>query len=188
MTMQLTGPICLSVANRGNPPQAFLGELLNWGRNADSWIFTPNDVPDDIYGWIKPILGPWESPLHRKAVMLEVMRVHAGFESSWNWNCGVDTTNRTSMAHIEGQETGIFQVSFDSTRLGENAMATFAKVHGVGSPQAFIDKMKSDHALAMEYYARLLRVSVRWAGPILRHEIDSSLSREAVAQFMILLG
>lgn len=186
--MHLTGPIAHPVFNRGAPPESFLGELLNWGRSADPSIFAPNAEPNDIYGWIKPVLGPWESPIHRRAVMLEVMRVHAGFESSWRWNCGVDTTNATSMRNIEGQETGIFQVSFDSTRLGKSAMFMFAETNGAGTPQAFINKMKADHKFALEYYARLMRVSVRWAGPVLRHEVDKYLSREAVAQFMILLA
>ena len=70
--------------------------------------------------------------MHRRAALLEVMRVHAGFESSWDWNEGVDITNPHSVAHIEGQETGIFQVSFDSVLLGHNAMLPFAQAHGIG--------------------------------------------------------
>jgi hypothetical protein len=120
--------------------------------------------------------------------MLEVMRVHAGFESSWNWGEGVDTTNHTSMSHPEGEETGIFQVSFDSTQLGDGAMKSFAVEHGIGTAGSFIPAMKSNHWLAMEYYGRLVRVSIRWAGPLARHEIDTWLSRAAVTEFESLVS
>lgn len=176
------------VANRGVPPDSFLTQLVEWGRSAPEEIFAPNESPRDIYATVKGILGPWQPSPHRRAVMLEVMRVHAGFESSWNWNEGVDTTNHNSVAHIEGQETGAWQVSFDSTGLGNNAMLNnFAKERGIGTPQQFIGLMKRDHNLAMEYYARLIRVSVAWAGPIKRHEIDPWLQWDAVKEFQTLL-
>src|SRR5215475_3259254 len=79
------------VFNRGVPPDSFLTELVNWGKAAPDEIFAPNEVVD-IYNKIKDELGPWESPLHRRAAMLEVMRVLAGFESSWDWTEGVDTS------------------------------------------------------------------------------------------------
>src|SRR5258705_12874321 len=121
------------VANRGTPPNAFLTELVDWGRTEDSGRFEANDNPGDIYNLLKPILGPWENLLHRRAAMLEVMRVHAGFESSWNWNEGVDITNQSSMKNPNGEETGIFQVSFDSTFLGNGAMKQVAVEHGIGT-------------------------------------------------------
>lgn len=176
------------VLNRGVPPDSFLTELVGWGRSAPDDIFAPNDNPADIYADVRPILGPWESPLHRRAAMLEVMRVHAGFESSWNFNEGVDVTNETSIAHKEGQETGVFQVSFDSTYLGNGAMMLFAVKNDIGTVDTFIPAMKSDHPLAFEYYARLVRVSIRWAGPLIRHEIDPWLRRDAVAEFQTLLA
>jgi hypothetical protein len=120
--------------------------------------------------------------------MLEVMRVHAGFESSWNWNEGVDTTNHASMSHPDGQETGIFQVSFDSTRIHDWAMYDWAVDHGIGTAALFIPAMKSNHRLALEYYGRLVRINIRWAGPLLRHEVDPWLSRDAVKEFEGLLA
>ncbi len=188
------------VYNRGNPPDGFLTELIEWAQSAPDVIFAPNAVPVDIYTVIKASLATytghdatgtptyrWDSLKQRKAAMMEAMRCHAGEESSWTWILGVDTTNKHSQAHIEGEETGIFQVSFDSLNLGHGAMKPFAEGHGIDTPQAFIDKMKSDHKLALEYYARLSRVSIAWAGPLLRHGQDSVypwLSRAAVEEFM----
>lgn len=185
--------IFTKVLNRGVPNQGFIDKIVSWAKLAPDNIFAANDNPRDIYATTAPLLGNavkprWSNFLHRKAAMLEVMRVHAGFESSWNWNEGVDITNRTSLAHIEGQETGIFQVSFDSTFLGSHAMAAFAVAHDIATPQKFIVAMKANHELALEYYARLLRVSVAWAGPIKRHEIDVWLKRPAMLEFESLLS
>jgi hypothetical protein len=180
------GPCKSKVKNRGQPPDSFLIELVDWGRAADEEIFAPNPNPADIYAYAKPILGPWENLLHRRAAMLEVMRVHAGFESSWNWNEGVDVTNQASMTHLDGQETGIFQVSFDSTHLG-TSINQFAISKGIGTVGSFIPEMKSNHPLALEYYARLVRINIKWAGPLLRHEVDPWLSKASVSQFQELL-
>lgn len=118
------------------------------------------------------------------------MRVHAGFESSWNWTEGVDRTNRTSQSSKTGEETGVFQVSFDSTYLNGSAMKAFAIAHNIETPQEFIPAMKRDKNLALEYYARLVRASIKWAGPLLRHGEDSIypwLRRAAVTEFMSFL-
>ena len=175
------------VLTRGHPPDSFLTELVEWGRVADAEIFAPNANLHDIYADIKPILGPWENLLHRRAALLEVMRVHAGFESSWNWNEGVDKTNQTSLHNKDGEETGLFQVSFDSTFIANGAMVPFAVANGIGTVGSFIPEMKANHVLALEYYARLVRINIRWAGPLLRHEVDPWLSRDAVDEFKTLL-
>lgn len=196
------------VHNRGSAPDSFLDELVSWGRSAPAEIFAPNRVPVDAYTVIKSSLATpifpfekdcgifnWDSALHRRAAMLELMRVHAGLESSWNWKEGVDRTNESSMRSKTGQETGIFQVSFDSTWLdsieGQDIMGVFVKNNGIETPSLFIPAMKQEHSLALEYYARLVRVSIAWAGPLLRHGADSVypwLSREAMREFMELLG
>lgn len=176
------------VLNRGVPPDSFLQELVTWGRSAAPDIFAPNTNPRDIYADVVGILGPWVNLLHRRAAMLEVMRVHAGFESSWNWNEGVDLTNQTSMTDPQGEETGIFQVSFDSSYLGNGAMKPFAVANGIGTVGSFIPAMKANHRLAMEYYARLVRVSIAWAGPLIGHHIDPWLSRAACDEFQTLLS
>lgn len=189
------------VLNRGVPPDSFLTELIEWAKQAPNEIFAPNDNAMEVFTLIKPSLATpagrdasgaavyhWDSLLHRKAALLETMRCHAGFESSWNWKEGVDKTNATSMANKTGQETGIFQVSFDSENLGNQAMRPFAVEHGIDNVNDFIAKMKSNHPLAMDYYARLVRVNIRWAGPLIRGEILPCLRRDAMEEFQSLLS
>jgi hypothetical protein len=207
--MSSTFPAALKtpVDNRGEAPDSFLTDLITWAKGqagSGNEIFAPNTVPVDIYAVIRSSLSSvhgrdgtgaliygWDSLLHRKAALLEVMRVHAGLESSWNWKESVDRTNQTSMRNVTGQETGIFQVSFDSLDLGHGALKPFAKAHGIDTVEKFIPAMKTDHALALEYYARLVRVSIAWAGPILRHTHDCIypwLSRTAAAAFQNILA
>src|SRR5450432_2403167 len=80
----------------GSPPDSFLIELVTWFRKANDGLFQQN-ANIDIYSSVIAALGPWESLLYRKAVMMECVRVLGGFESSYDWNCGVDTTNKTSI-------------------------------------------------------------------------------------------
>lgn len=176
------------VLNRGHPPDSYLYESVEWAKTADAAIFAPNPNPADIYALVRPLLGPWQNLLHRRAAMLEVMRVHAGFESSWNWNEDYDKSNPSSVPGSKRAETGIFQVSFDSTEIDNDAMKPFAIEKGIGTVGSFIPVMKSNHPLALEYYARLVRVSIAWAGPLKRHEIDPWLSKAAVQEFMNLLS
>lgn len=194
------------IEGRGRPPLSFLAELVTWGRSAlkaSPEIFAPNQVAVDAYAVIKSSLGTlrsndgsgtpvygWDSLLHRTAAMLELMRVHAGRESSWKWEEGVDKTNKRSMANKTGQETGIFQVSFDSENLGHEAMKEFAKDNDILDVDKFLPAMKKNHTLAMEYYARLVRINIAWAGPLIRHNADSVypyLNRDSMREFWGLL-
>lgn len=176
------------VSNRGIPSEGFLSQLVSWGRAAQDDIFAPNPVKMDVYALVEPVLGPYTSLLHRRAVMLEVMRVHGMFESSGNWNEGVDTTNASSMVNIKGQETGLWQVSFDSTGFDHSLKDCVLRYCQAFTPQEFIVQMKAQHAFACEYYARLVRFSIKWAGPLRDNLIDPYLKRDAVAEFEQLLS
>lgn len=191
-----------AVEDQGRPPDSFLTELVTWGRSAPDEIFAPNNDPEDVYLILAPLLGNvkpnpvppnwkrWDDIIHRKAAMLELMRVHGGMESMWDWREGVDTTNKRSMANPRGEETGLWQVSFDSTYLGKD-MAEFAEAHNIDTYKKFIPAMKYNHRLAMEYYARLMRADYRWAGPVIRERGDTVrrwLSRAAVSEFRQLLS
>ena len=173
------------VSNRGVPPDDFLDELIAWGKMASDDIFAPNSRTD-IYSNIFEVLGPWENLGHRRAVMLEAMRVLAGFESSWDWNAGVDVTNPTSITP-DTMEAGAWQVSANSMGFGEELRnLVLAKVGSLNGTD-FQKAMKQDHQLAMEYIARLLRRTVDHNGPVKRHEIDPWLRRDAVMEFRNLL-
>ena len=174
------------VHNRGIPPDSFLDELITWGRTAADDIFAPNENAD-VYSSVVEVLGPWQGPLHRRAGMLEVMRVLAGFESSWNWNAGVDTTNPTSTTPTT-IEAGAWQVSANSMSFGPELKELVLRKVGSLDGNAFQRAMKRDHVLAMEYIARLLRRTVKHNGPVKRHEIDEWLRRDAVEEFQALLG
>ena len=174
------------VKNRGVPSDAFLDELVAWGRSAPSDIFDRNDR-SDIYSSVKNVLGPWTGLEHRRAVMLEVMRVLGGFESSWDWNEGRDVTNSTSITP-ETIEAGLWQVSANAMNFGPELKELVQSKVGSLDGNAFQAAMKSDHALAMEFVARLLRRTVAHHGPVLRHEIDPWLRRDAVDEFQQLLS
>jgi hypothetical protein len=100
------------VHNRGRAPDSFLEELVAWGRSAPAEVFAKNNK-FDTYSSVVNQLGPWQGDLHRRAVMLDVLRVLGGFESSWDWKAGVDTTNPTSNIPCT-EETGLFQCSGNS--------------------------------------------------------------------------
>lgn len=168
------------VKNRGVPPPSFLRELVAWGKSAPPDIFEPNAVRD-IYSSVYPVLGPYTDAIHRRAVMLEVMRVLAGFESSWDWNCGRDTANPDSDTDEE-IEAGAWQVSFDSRAFGADLQRI-----SPDRPKEFQRQMKRNHALAMEYIARLLRHTTKHNGPVKRGEIHPWLQRRAVDEFAALL-
>lgn len=189
-----------TVHDRGVARDAFLRELVEWARSADEAIFAPTPHPD-IYSKIKPELGPWESLIHRKAAMLEVMRVLAGFESSWDWTEGVDTS-RLGDDTPENSEAGAWQVSYDARHLAVE-LADFLRARGITNGIQFQRTTKFNHLFAMEFVARLLRVNTKHNGPLYKgaerarirrslrgaeHSIYPWLRRDAVAEFQRLLG
>jgi L,D-transpeptidase catalytic domain/Rv2525c-like, glycoside hydrolase-like domain len=179
-------PTKQKVLNRGVPPDSFLNELVAWGTTAPDEIFAPNENAD-VYSSVVEVLGPWQGLPHRRAAMLEVMRVLAGFESSWDWNAGVDVTNPTSTTPTT-IEAGAFQVSANSMSFGQELKDLVQARVGSLDGNEFQKAMKRDHPLAMEYIARLLRRTVKHNGPVKRHEIDPWLRKDAVEEFQALLG
>ncbi|HYK44219.1 MAG TPA: hypothetical protein VEV83_03565 [Parafilimonas sp.] len=173
------------VLNRGVPPDDFLDQLVAWGKQAADEIFAEN-AHSDIYSSVKNTLGPWRDLKHRRAVMLEVMRVLAGFESSWKWNEGRDITNSTSVTP-ETIEAGAWQVSANSMNFGQELKDLVLRDVGTLDGNDFQKAMKQNHTLAMEYIARLLRRTTKHNGPVARHEIDPWLRRDAVDEFERLL-
>ena len=156
------------VSNRGVPPDDFLRQLVVWGKQAPLQIFDAN-AQYDIYSSVSTALGPWHGLYHRRAVMLEVMRVLAGFESSWRWTEGRDIKNPSSNTAVT-TEAGAWQVSANSMSFGAELKALVKAHAGKTDGVSFQAAMKRDHPLAMEYIARLLRRTTRHNGPVSRHE------------------
>jgi hypothetical protein len=170
------------VHNRGTPPDSFLNELIDWAKTAPDEIFEKNSRKD-IYSNVAAELGPWQNLIHRRAVMLEVLRVLGGFESSWNWNAGVDVTNPNSNTACT-EEAGIFQCSGDSMSLSPMLKSLLEEAAGSHSCEAFILTTKSNHKFAIEYCARLLRFTVNHHGPIKGKHINPWLRKDAVGEFI----
>ncbi len=212
MTFQATKA---QVFNRGIPPDAFLEALVKWGRSSPDEIFDWNTEPGDVYDAVFSELGPWPVPfrgpewfLRRRAILLEVIRVLGGFESTWKWTEGRDVTNSSS-GKPDTEEAGAWQVSANSELFGKDLRALVAAkvkdMDGDGDVDAndFRAAMKLDHPLAIEYVARLIRHTRRHNGPLykgderrifplnLRDEKQSIypwLSREAVDEFERLIA
>jgi hypothetical protein len=157
----------------------------------------------DVYASVITELGPFKDITHRKACMLEVMRVLAGFESSWDWTEGVDTS-RESKDTPTNSEAGAWQVSADSLAVGQDLKDLVMREVGTLNGVEFQRAMKANHQLAMEYIARLMRHTRMANGPLykgnersvisrpeLRGEEQSVypwLSRDAVAEFQAFLS
>lgn len=197
--------ILSEVLNRGSMPPAFASELVAWAKTAPDDIFARNDTvgTKDIYNKVFAELGPYRDLTHRKAVLLEVMRVLALFESGCKWTEGVDTS-RSSATTNENAEAGAWQTSYDARRLDQSLRDLLAR-HGIENGHEFQVRMKSDHPLAMEFVSRMLRVNTKHNGPLYkdderqatwpqrpnlwppRQSIYPWLKRGAVAEFEALL-
>jgi len=178
------------VFNRGIPPLGFLQELVDWGKMAANEIFADKKTEEkDVYASVEKELGPFDGIPYRKACMLEVMRVLAGFESSWKWDTGRDKTNPDENSP-DTISAGPFQVSANSMGFGQDLRDLVAP-RGIRDEKrdgnAFQALMKTNHTLAFNYISRLLRHTIRHNGPVKRSEINPWLSRDAVAEFQVFL-
>jgi hypothetical protein len=172
---------CLSKVHGSKPPVSFLDELVDWALRASDDLFLAN-TGFDIYSSVVRQLGPYGIGAHRKAVMLEVLRVLAGRETMWNWNAGVDAGKSVAKTS-HNEEAGAFQVSADSMGL-DQSLKDYAQATLGGTDDAtFISGTKSNHPFAIEYTVRLLRITIRHHGPIVHGHIHGELSRAAANEF-----
>jgi hypothetical protein len=174
------------VSNRGRPPAAFLNELVDWGTAAPAVIFAKNDK-FDVYSLVQNELGPYQSDLQRRAVMLEVLRVLGGFESSWDWNAGRDTTNPHSNTACT-EEAGIFQCSGNSMSFDASLKDLLQAAAGRTDCDTFRATTKANHPFAIEYCARLIRFTVDHHGPLKHRHVLPWLKKDAVAEITRFLG
>lgn len=177
---------CLrKVEDRGTPSTAFLNELLTWGKTAPEWIFA-KDAGNDVFGVLAPVLGPWDSRDfigHRRAAMLEALRVLAGCESSWRWTEGKDRNNKSTDPRTF--EAGIFQASYDSLFINNaSPLREYAKTVGADAgPSKFQQITKSNHQFAIGYTARLISITRTQNSPLLDGLVKRNVSKAAVAEF-----
>lgn len=169
------------VKNRGSAPDSFLNELVDWAKGAPDEIFAPNSTYD-IYSSTIAQLGPWRDLTHRKAAMLEVLRVLGGFESSWNWEADIDINNPTSNTACTA-EAGIFQCSGNSMSFDPTLKNLLMNASQSTDCQTFRKVTKNNHSFAIEYCARLIRFTAKHHGPIKRKEINEWLRKDAVSEF-----
>lgn len=185
-TSSLAQEACFrKVHNRGAPKRDVVAEIIKWAKRADDSVFTVNDRYD-IYSSVAPQLGPWKSLQHRKAAMVNVLIVLAGFESSWRWNAGIDTTNASSYKNKCNEEAGLLQASGNSLNFGQPLKDLF-NYHCKGAAgrtvcEKFITCSKTSHQYVIGHTAQLLRYTTKHHGPVLRKEINKWLSRECVTQ------
>ncbi len=165
------------VHNRGRPPQEFLEILIEWGRTAPEEVFSFNNNYD-VYSHVKYKFGSWKNEIHRKAVMLEVLRVLGGFESSWNWNAGVDV-GKIEPNTICTEEAGLFQCSGNSMNFDESLKNLLRSTFGKVDCKSFILATKSNKPFAIEYCARLLRYTVKHHGPLKRKSNNPNNPRKS---------
>jgi hypothetical protein len=175
------------VFNRGVPPESFLNELIDWARQAPDVIFERNNI-NDVYSSVASELSPFTDLLHRRAVMLEVLRVLGGFESSWDFNAGRDITNPTSNTPCT-EEAGVFQCSGNAMEFHPSLKSLLGNVSGgQTSCEKFIVVTKQNHRFAIEFCARLLRFTVNHHGPVKHKKINPFLRRDAVSEFQRFLS
>lgn len=198
------------VHNRGVAPDSFLNTLVSWATSAPEEIFDPkyggSAGEREIYGAFAiyriknpdrdfPIMRV-ESSLFRRAVMCEVLRVLAGFESSWNQREGVDVTNPSSNTPAT-EEAGWFQCSANSVNFhsslkdlfnwwAQGSMKNNWKDMNA-SGKTFIEMTKEIRVYAIEHCARLLRFTIRHHGPLIRGEVFTHMNGDAIREFMDLI-
>jgi len=115
--------------------------------------------------------------------MVEVLRVLGGFESSWKWTAGVDVNNPTSNTPCT-EEAGVFQCSGNSMNFSPTLRQLLLDTGADGSCASFISTSKSNHRFAIEYCARLIRLTTKHHGPIKLKHINPWLHRSAVKEFI----
>ncbi len=173
---------CLARVSGSKPPVTFLDELVDWALRASDELFLPN-AGFDVYSAVVRQLGPYGIGAHRKAVMLEVLRCLAGLETMWDWNHGVDS-DKQGPKTSHNEEAGAFQVSANSMGKGQSLKDYAQATLGATDDATFISGMKSNHAFAIEYTVRLLRITIAHHGPfVTSRSIYGQLNRASVKEF-----
>jgi len=152
------------------PPASFLDELVDWALLAPDEIFLPNAI-FDIYSSVVTQLGPYGAPCPSQSGHA---RSFASFLQGVK-PCGIGITvwtpARKSRTRVTMKKTGAFQCSADSMDLDKGLKDFVQATLGATDDTTFRSGTKSNHKFAIEYAARLLRVSVIHHGTIKHHHI-----------------
>lgn len=167
------------ITNRGRVPKGVLDLLTDFARTAPDKLFERNDKAD-IYSLVASRVGPFTTLKQRRAVMVDVLLVLGGFESSWSFLEGRDPATSASKP-CEEFEAGIFQVSSNSfsysgdlRKLYDVACKDYAKYK---SCEGFQRCTKAEPAFAISYTAMLLRLTYKHHGPLIRGDVTRQLSK-----------
>lgn len=197
------------VYNRGTAPQEFLDELVRVLRQAPIEIFSTTygslKEPDvfeflaDNIPWVPSPVSRMTDP-ERRALMCELLRVLGGFESSWDWTKGRDTTNPESFTPCTS-EAGLWQCSGDSMNFDGSLVDCFMEHYKDQSWREFLGNQgrdercedfqnltKESSPFAIEYVCRLLRFTVRHHGPLKRGEVFPWLREAGYKEFLTAMG
>jgi len=185
------------IYNRGVATDDFLDKLIAWTKKTLSEkpsIFEVNPYYD-AFSSMRPELGPWKSTAHRAGALANYLTCLAAYESSFDWNCGRDTTNSNEDT-LWNEESGIFQTSADAMYLGKELQDCYELhsgnlfSHSSNTAKKFIEMSKDETKpdFIFEITALVLRKTIRHHGPALRKEINKWLRRSAVEAFEKLLS
>lgn len=180
---------CLGkVYNRGTVPLTLVKDIIEAVRAEPDSVFAPNGSYD-VYSSVAAQLGPYESIKHRRAVMANVMMVEAGFESSWNYHDGRDTTANNTSACTS--EAGLYQTSGNMNTYLEPRQELIdlqAKYCRSTTCTEFRRcTMEPVKPFVHAHFMRATRITVKHWGPIKRKEINPWLSRACVKEVEALL-
>jgi hypothetical protein len=183
----------IQVPNQGPPPDDFIALLLAFGTVAGDYVFEFNEN-NDIFSIIGPILGTvdpqtgavsWPGGIaQRRAALLVALLYDAGFESSWNLQCGVDMEPGAGTGRPASEwEAGAWQVSQNSM-IFDRTLLDLVAAHcgGLTDPATFQAGMKADKLLAVYYAGWLFRYDTEWSGPCDSGDLAAAMSVENGAQ------
>lgn len=174
------------VLNRGTCPNSFLNNFIEIAKSSPNDWYQVNQEINDVYNLIRPKFGPWKNIIHRKAALLECMRVLGGFESSWDWNEGVDTTNPTSNTD-ETIEAGLWQISYNSRYFGPDLKKLLLNFN-ITNGNNFQIVTKTNHSFAFEYAVKLFRHTIGHNGPLKRKEVLPWMKQECIDELIEIIS
>jgi hypothetical protein len=171
------------VHNRGTIPKWFIDDVIAVANKTPDWVFAENSN-DDIYSSIKPQLGPWKSLRHRKAAMVNVVLVAAGFESSWDY--GADRDKSASNTSSCTREVGILQSSGNSNHFSKSLGAYQQEVCNSTACDGFRACSKAPNAnfqkeFPVGHFMRLVRFTIKHHGPLASKKINPWLKKSCVS-------